>query len=555
MKKIAIACVVLVFALSCMSSSASEQKGYSIGCTGNQVLAISYDDHTINIVQQKSSEGSEEPQGPESFYVASDNAFYILDSRNYQILCYEGNEITAIIRYKGVVDKYFIDIGVDDSDIYILSQDNYVYKLEMSGKCTDKWDLNYLAYIGKSDNLHAPVKINLREVFIENHQLGVILDDGSMHNISNASDAVCSRNIGINDNMFSTIDRNGNSIKIPSYSTPIAAYNIMNTTKGNAFYTSELYIRGNNTVNDRRVYFESNGRIVGYCQLEQPQLTLPHVQFRVMKNGDVYQMILSDTQLSINKLTYRNDYNVVPEYIDTSSAESSSEIMQTSQYVANPTTAQGRCYNITGYSWTYVPSTHGNKTVNQIPSNVVAPTYLAQFTTPTPAPYSTSGIPYSWAGGRGLDVAYGQSNTFIYGVTNGKYMGNISENTCANAYGLDCSGLVDVVFLLGYKFNTNTLVPQGAGTPTPSPPPFYLRNSSPYYPLHMDILDRQNDHVFIFDYSTTWQGGTLWGIWESTTTYNYRGGNGAHIDKSVYSIFYIDDANLNGYHDYRLVGW
>ncbi len=71
----------------------------------------------------------------------------------------------------------------------------------------------------------------------------------------------------------------------------------------------------------------------------------------------------------------------------------------------------------------------------------------------------------------------------------------------------------------------------------------------------MDIYNNSGDHVFILYTSSTIAGELYYNIYEATTTYNYRGGGGAHADKTVGAGFYVDDANLSGYVHARRSGW
>lgn len=82
--------------------------------------------------------------------------------------------------------------------------------------------------------------------------------------------------------------------------------------------------------------------------------------------------------------------------------------------------------------------------------------------------------------------------------------------------------------------------------------PFNYASGNPQY---MDIFNHPGDHVFIF-YSSIAIGGDIWyNIYECTTTYNYRGGNGQHADKTIGGGFILDEANLTGYSLARLNGW
>lgn len=199
-----------------------------------------------------------------------------------------------------------------------------------------------------------------------------------------------------------------------------------------------------------------------------------------------------------------------------------------------------RVQSIVFYNWTYNPATHGNKTLNKVPSGVVQPSYLASLTKTT----SVDGIPYSWGGSRGIDVTYEVSpnnTTFPQAVAAGKYTGNAAGAiTTPITCGLDCSGLVSVAFKLG----TGNLVGSSG--------PFTAKTDSPQC---MDIYNHSGDHVFMFYSSVTAGGQLYYNIYEATTTYNYRGGGGAHADKTVAAGFFVDEANLSSYVNARRSGW
>jgi len=136
----------------------------------------------------------------------------------------------------------------------------------------------------------------------------------------------------------------------------------------------------------------------------------------------------------------------------------------------------------------------------------------------------------------------------IYGVSNGRYMGNTNSAVSSIwTYGLDCSGFVCVVYQLGGRYYTSSMVGSGY--------PFYAVSSAPGSPITMDILNHSGDHVFIFDTSFYINSVNYWGLYECTTTYNYRGGAGSHADKTVYANSDVDTMNLTGYVVGRLNGW
>lgn len=135
--------------------------------------------------------------------------------------------------------------------------------------------------------------------------------------------------------------------------------------------------------------------------------------------------------------------------------------------------------------------------------------------------------------------------TFPQAVAQGKYTGNAtSAITQLNAYGIDCSGFVDVVYKTGSKHSTLTLV----GTNRPFK---YVTGNAVY----MDIYNSPG-HVFIH-WMTGYPGGReYFYIYESTTTYKYRGGgSNDRVDKTVVAGFFKGDASLSSYELARLNEW
>jgi hypothetical protein len=213
------------------------------------------------------------------------------------------------------------------------------------------------------------------------------------------------------------------------------------------------------------------------------------------------------------------------------------------QYVSDPSTAIWRVQTSFNYEWTYNPATHGNKTLNGIPSGVVQPQFLAAISTPT----LVEGIPYSYAGSRGKDVEYQTQydTTFPQAVSLGKYTGNCTSSVSTQkTCGVDCSGYVSVCYLLGAKYSTYSLCGSGK--------PFYWISGDPQ---SGDIMNHPGDHVFILYYNFVLYGRMLYCIYECTTTAHYRTGNWNHIDKTCYGAFYVDNADLTGYAFARLNGW
>lgn len=523
------------------------------------VLSVPYSSGSIGISGQD-GEGGSEDMAPESFFIGIDNQIYILDSVNSRIQVFSNGINTKTINVDAsrfpLNNTYMIDLAVLDQYLYILFGNNNLVKIDNKGNVIEKIDLSSFAYttiIAKETN--SELKVNVNKILFENGTLNIVMDDGLKYNLSTPKNEPENNSVGFSENAFNTVISSGKSVQFPSFCTPIAAFKLNSISAYDVFYTSELSFANGSAINDRRIYFVSNGEIAKYAQLEQPQFTQPHVQYRVMDDGSVYQMLTTESQLKIVKLSLLSNYEAPPSYLSSyipgiAQFDTNSD-NKALNYVSSRAVAQSRCWAICQYAWVFDPAKHQ---LNP-PAGVVQPQYLAALSDITPT--TTYSIPYSWNGSMGLDVSYHTSGlNFVQTVaaTPVWYMGNCCNTYFPKTSGLDCSGFVSVVYQLGSKFNTagtNGLV---RGTANPDAP-FIPVSSAPGTPTNMDILNKPNDHVFIFVQSTNTQYGAIWTIYECTTTYNYRYGNGAHADRCVTASFYVDSATLTGYTVARLAGW
>lgn len=543
--------IIIISIIFTFSSFASETSTIDIGeSVGSQViLSIPYSSNIIGITGLD-GEGGEEDTGPESFFITEDNHIFILDSNNYQILNFYNGEVIETIKVD-TCKEHMIDFAIAEKNIYILLNNDVIIKVDYNGTVLEKIDISSYGYKNKVNSLDitAEIAIKSKNINLEDGCLKVLFKDGKSHNLTNKKDTVEERNIGISKDGFNDISLGASKIKFPSFSQPVSAKKVKSTRDYDIYYTSEIYDSIDGVIMDRRLYFTDSHKIIKYVQLEQEPFSLPNRLYRVMEDGTVYQMVTSNDRLSIKKLGYSNEYSSKPSYINNLKSKSvSMNINNTADNTISVTSAAddvaSRVQSLVYYNWSYNPATHGNKTANGVPSSVVQPSYLVGLSQIT----SQVGIPYSYGGSYGIDVAYNtypNNLTFPQAVAAGRYTGNAGNAvTTPITAGIDCSGLVSVAFNLGSKYGTVNLVSSSG--------PFKAVTGAPQC---MDIYNNSGDHVFILYTSSTIAGELYYNIYEATTTYNYRGGGGAHADKTVGAGFYVDDANLSGYVHARRSGW
>lgn len=552
-KSIALICILLLIVTSIAPTVASSDLNLNESEGAQNILSIPYSSNIIGITGMD-GEGGQENTGPESFFITEDNHIYILDSNNYQILNFYNGKVVETIKVDTVAE-HMIDLAIAEKYIYILLNNDAILKVDHNGTVLEKIDVSSYRYTNKIKTLDitAEIPIKSKSISYEDGSLKVFFQDGKVYDLTNKIADVEVRNTGITKDGFISISSGETGIKFPSFSQATSAYKAKSIKDYDIYYTSEIYNAADGIIMDRRLYFTNSNKIIKYVQLEQEQFSLPHRLYRVMDDGTVYQMVTSSDSLSIKKLDFLMDYSSIPSYINTPIntpknesviSDKSSTIDSTISVTSVADDVASRVQSLVFYNWTYNPATHGNKTLNNVPSGVVQPSYLVGLTKTT----SVTGIPYSWGGSRGIDVTYEASpnnTTFPQAVAAGKYTGNAAGAiTTPITCGLDCSGLVSVAFKLGTKYGTSNLVGSSG--------PFTAKTDSPQC---MDIYNHSGDHVFIFYSSITVAGQLYYNIYEATTTYNYRGGGGAHADKTVAAGFYVDEANLSGYVHARRSGW
>jgi hypothetical protein len=535
---------------SILPTVASSDYNLNESVESQDILSIPYSSNIIGITGMD-GEGGQENTGPESFFITEDNHIYILDSNNYQILNFYNGEVVETIKVD-TGKEHMIDITIADKYIYILLNNDVILKVDNIGTVLEKIDISSYGYKKKvnSIDITAEIPITSKSISYEDGCLKVMFKNGKVFNLTNKKAAVEEKNTGVSKDGFTAISLGDSKIKFPSFSQATSAYKVKSIKDYDIYYTSEIFDYIDGMIMDRRLYFTDAHKIVKYVQLEQEQFSLPNRLYRVMEDGTVYQMVTLNDSLFIKKLGFLTDYSSAPSYVKTKKNEIVStytnSITNSTMYLSStPGDVANRVQNIVYYTWSYNPATNGSRTYNtDVPSSVVQPCYLVGYSQIV----SRQGIPYNWGGARGIDVTYEPApynTTFPQAVAAGKYTGNAAGNISTPiTAGVDCSGLVSVAFQLGQKYGTGGLVGTGC--------PFRAVTDSPQ---SMDIYNHSGDHVFIFDTSTYVDGALYYYIYEATTTYNYRGGGGAYVDRTVSAAFYVDQANLTGYVHARRNGW
>ena len=474
----------------------------------------------------------QEPLAPDSFYVTPDKHFYILDSVNNKVIHCFDNSIQAVVPI-ATSGLWMQDILVTYDYFYILLFGNRLLQTDHMGHIVKTTDLSdfvdtecLLSSDGKSYTIMSvPIYID-----ILNNSLVVICQDGRVIDI-NTGLCILNVNLSIKNESFEDICLgNGSSIKLPSFSQPIAQHRIITSNENMICYTSEISYTLSGTYMDRRIYFMNDLGIEKFVQLEPTIYTVPNRFFRVTYDGAVYQMITGCDSISIVELEESYNFDTTPSYMIKNKLMSFSEQQNSTidqnmsiLSVTSKSVAYNNAQNMINYNWLFNPATHGNQ--SQVSPLVVKPVYLNGLTSIT----SVTGIPYCWGGSRGINTSY-QASTFPQTVASGMFTGNCSSAIFQNnTSGVDCSGYVSVAYELGQKYSTNTLVGTGK--------PFYYY--TPLSPSYMDIFNAAGDHVFIFTGSTVAGGRQYIFLQECTTTANYRG-HPSHIDKTVAGGMYLD---------------
>lgn len=478
-KSIALICILLLIVTSIAPTiAASDLKSQS------NVEIINIATNEIHIT----GGNDEEFCGPSSFFVDG-NKVYVLDSVSSEVKFYEDKKLSETITIPG--DNYFIDMDIDGDIIYLLDSNYKVVLYDLAKRLITKSldipkvpELSFSVNTGKNTYTgdYRPKYIRYAEgihiVFQNNKEY---LFDGA--NLTPYKKL----NLKL-ENKTAQLNVSSEKVQLETKGQPEEVRYLSSDQSGNDYIKLvSMYqdTKGKRYVEECIHQYKNNNK-VSSVTLEDNGFFIPNRNVYVDKSGEVYQMIISNTGLSIKHLQkqkqYKQKYNLQkweeiktpPTSQSISNSTGTISALATSWPLVRKSQLESVVNSYMGFSWTYNKSTNGN--INRVPSSyrsaVSQPHQLRQYT--DTLNHTEYGMPYCWG-------AFDLPSGFITKINGTSYYaGNVINAGLGyinNTAGVDCSGFVCRAFLLTSKRGTGTDPTYGM-RPTDNNGPFVTDSGS-----------------------------------------------------------------------------
>lgn len=429
MKKRFISVVVLTMLLVMMSICFA-------GSSKAEVISLGDDHLTIYIPADADNELGD---GPQSFAIKN-NQIYVLDTLDdaIKVFSFHGDFVKTI-RYNGIGRG--IDLLLLEDSICVLNNNNTVFTMDYKGvlKDTSKLDgdrltREELVINGKKVTRNFKA-VELKEV---NNAVEVIYQNGNAFNMTDQ--------VYLSKKMHSRADTVMKNLTIKS--TELVG-------DGNCSIAEKIYQDSENRSSLKIVIEKkhANSNDTEYYTYKRAGLIMPNGDSFITEDHDIYQMIVVDDGITIEKLISSPQNKVNQEVISNSNILES-DVAITGSRSSEPARTRNGVYNLAyemiDYSWVYNKADNGTESSSQI----TLPSYLRQYSDSNN--HTVTGIPYCWGGLDSMNShSDGQSwSDFPDAVANNKLTGNV--HTSGHYYiggtaGIDCSGFVSA----SYGFNDN----------------------------------------------------------------------------------------------------
>lgn len=413
----------------------------------------------------------EEFNGPSSFLVNNNN-IYILDSVSSEIKVYIDSKLASTISIPG--DYYFIDMDIDGDTIYLLDSHYKIVEYDIANssiiKCLDIPKISELSFSVNTGSTTYTGEY-LPKYIKYNNGIHITFQNNNEYTFDGINLTPYKKlNLKLK-NETAQLDVNSEKIQLETKGQPEEVRYLTSDQSGNDYIKLvSMYqdIKGKPYVEECIHQYKNNNK-VSSVTLEDNGFFIPNRNVYVDKSGNIYQMIISNTGLSIKNLQkqkqYKQKYNLqkweeIKTPIASQSISNSTSAVSASSWPLVTKSQLETIVNVyAGFSWTYNKSTNGN--INRVPSSyrnaVSQPHYLRQYN--DSLNHTEYQMPYCW-GGFDLPAAFvAKINGSSY------YAGNVINaglGYISNTAGVDCSGFVCNTFLISTKYGTSNMVSSGA---------------------------------------------------------------------------------------------
>ena len=413
------------------------------------LIQIPYGENENCAAISGSVEKKEEIVGPNSFSIAEDGTFFILDTCNYRVIHYAKDGV-ILEQYGMPHSMWGLDMEVCGDDLYVLCDDYCIYYISML-EVDSKWtkigaaSVTSISSLCRENNIVYGRAWDGQEVYVTEQKTLA-----SCPNIDLGYDEKVSKGY---------INKQGIHYSLDFQAEPIGAY-IIKTIDNSAYILEQEALLRNNP------YVEM--RIGKYCEgskaetaILRPLTGCMYVPFRcsyVTDLGNVYQLYPKAEGLCIYEIPWASGErtNITPEMIALDAIKNpiASNPTKSTTY-ATRATALTRAHNMQIYAWYYDAS------VNHTPSTSTktSPVHLTSSNSG-----NQTGIPYCWGGMNGIDTGTYTGSTSQYmknfsdALSGGQTAGNINTSSSgfvSGTAGLDCTGFVSAAYQFTFKLGSN----------------------------------------------------------------------------------------------------
>lgn len=436
--------VASVFSLSILSSSVVSANIQDVKPTGIQIpVGVG----TGSVSYTPKIEDSE-LRGPESFVVSKNGDAYILDTIGQEIEIFDkqGEYQSTISLPK---DREFMDIEITDSNsLYVLSDLGDILHFS-EGKLVQqtKHDVDKQGNLSLGLFKTDPNSVILR--YADGREINLTSTVASMSKAPTFTGQKHSKGVQLSNGM-QTID-------VDYTYEPVGTYPLQKTNGGEQLVLENEALIGNSVYVETRVSRYVDGKRTGTA-LASPTNTyavkVPRQYVYATDNGDMYQMVLLENQVSIQKVTFSKEKrtNINKQLVSQINPQSVNKTNKNVSILSvSAADAVNRAMEMAQLYWMYDPSIHKTSST----TSTTPPQHLAGITSKS----LSIGIPYDWGGMNGIDTGTsGTDINFLDGLAAGKTAGDINTNAVSSStVGVDCSGFISAAYQFGTKYGTATL--------------------------------------------------------------------------------------------------